>query len=194
MHALLPPIFIQKFCFFWWMQQMTRTHCISWCCLYYEKEINVLRLQSSQDTKSCFFGEEETQTSPYLGFELRLGFLYLEKPCLLHYQLQGLFVCCYITVSLFIVANSLNITFSSPNLSWYVWFYHIFIANKWKFSNHFFIDFFVGKAKSRCPISFHLLFIAGGYSSLSLSVSTSFVLLSSTFSNSHCCPNNLLAI
>ena len=47
----------------------------------------------------------------------RLGFLYLEKPCLLHCQLQGLCVCCYISVSLFIIPDSLNMTFSSPNLS-----------------------------------------------------------------------------
>ena len=59
MHALLLPIFIQKFWFFWWTQQTTRTHCISWCCLYYGKEINVLRLQSSQDTKCCFFGRKK---------------------------------------------------------------------------------------------------------------------------------------
>ena len=133
------------------------------------------------------FWEGKTQTSPsYLGFELPirvslLGFFFLEKPYLLYCQLKGLCVCCYISVSLFIILNSLSIIFSSLNLSWYVWSYHIFTANKWKFSNHFFIDFFIGKTKSRCPISCHLLLITGGYSSLLLSVSISFVLLSQLF-------------
>ena len=147
---------------------------------------NVLRLQSSHDTNCCFFARTKHR-------HYQLGFLYLEKPCILHCQLQGLCVCCYISVSLFIIPNSLNKTLSLPNLSWYLWFCHIFIGNKWKFSNHFFIAIFVGKTISRCPILFHLLFIAGSYS-LSLSVSISFLLLSSTFSNNHCCPNNLLAI
>ena len=34
------------------------------------EEISVLRLQSSQDAKCCFFWEEKTHTSPYLGFKL----------------------------------------------------------------------------------------------------------------------------
>ena len=33
------------------------SHCISWCCLYYEEEISVL--QSSQDTKFCFLRKKE---------------------------------------------------------------------------------------------------------------------------------------
>ena len=99
------------------------------------------------------------------------------------------------TYSLYkLMLSLLNITFPSLNLSWYVWFCHIFIANKEKFSNHFLINFFVGKTKSKCPISFHLVFISGGNSSLSLSVSISVTLLSSTFSSTHCCSNNVVAI
>ena len=59
MQALLLPIFIQKFWFFWWKQQTTWIHCISWCCLYDEKEINFLRLQWRQDSKCCFFGRKK---------------------------------------------------------------------------------------------------------------------------------------
>ena len=36
--------------------ETTCAHCISWCCLFNEKEINILRLQSSQNTKCCFWG------------------------------------------------------------------------------------------------------------------------------------------
>ena len=195
MHALLLPIFIQKFWFFWWMQQTTRTHCISWCCLYYEKEVNVLWLQSSQHTKCCFFWEKKTQTSPsYLGFELPIRISLSRKTIPVALSLARIMCILLYFSFVVIIPNSLDIAFSSPNLSWYVWFRHIFIANKWKFSNHFFTDVFVGKTKSRCPISCHFLFIAVGYSSLSLSVSISFILLSSTFSNNHCCPNSLLAI
>ena len=47
--------------------------------------------------------------------------------------------------SLFIIPNSSNIIFSTPNLSWYIWFWHIFIANKWKFSSHFLLTFLLVK-------------------------------------------------
>ena len=131
-------IMICMHCYYQWTQQTTRTNCISWCCLYYEKEISVLRLQSSQDTKCCFFWEEKTQTSPYLDFELLIRVSLPRKTLPIAFQSQGLCVCWYILVSLFMIPNSLNMTFSSANLSWYVWFYHIFIASKWKFSNYFF--------------------------------------------------------
>ena len=36
------------------------------------------------------------------------------------------------------IPNSLDITFPSSNLSSYVWFCHLCITNKWKFSIHFF--------------------------------------------------------
>ena len=36
------------------------------------------------------------------------------------------------------IPSSLDITFQWSNLSSYVWFCHLFIANKWKFSIHFF--------------------------------------------------------
>ena len=36
------------------------------------------------------------------------------------------------------IPNSLDITFPSSNLSSYVWFCHLCVTNKWKFSIHFF--------------------------------------------------------
>ena len=110
-----------------------------------------------------FFWEEETQRSPsYLGFQLPIRVSLSPKTLPIALLFARIMCVLLYFSSLFIIPNSSNITFSTPNLSWYIWFWHVFIANKWKFSSYFFIDFFIGKAKSRCPITFHLLFITGG--------------------------------
>ena len=96
----------------------TRTHFISWYCRYYKKEINVLQLQSSQDTKSCFLGWRKTKTAPSgLGFELPIRVSVSRKSLSIALSVTRIMCVLYFSFIVQQYPSSLNITFSLPKLS-----------------------------------------------------------------------------
>ena len=66
----------------------TRTHFISWYCRYYKKEINVLQLQLSQDTKSCFLGWKKQSTFWFRFWATNQSFCVSKKlvNCIISYK------------------------------------------------------------------------------------------------------------
>ena len=97
--------------------------------------------------QKLFWGEEKIQTSPScLCFELPIRVSVSPKTLPIALSVARIMcVLLYFCFGCSSIPNSLNIIFPSPNLPWYIWFCHIFIANKWKFSSHFLLNFFFVK-------------------------------------------------
>ena len=64
---------------------------------------------------NAVLGEDITQATPDISFELSMRLSVSQKPCLLHYHHT-------IEFHFSSIPSSLSITFSSPNPSWYVWY------------------------------------------------------------------------